>query len=468
MSFMKPGKLSCSIFFLLLLFSPGQAGASVTVHKVTQLQFEIGRDTESLAKPVVSWADDLVLIDQKTLFFWKKKKLIQYILHDEGAAVPCSLVFAPDGKKFAARAGERALLIGSIESPQVRQVRDERGFDRLLWTSRSQSVYFTRHNALFHLILERNYPEKIMDGLFDFFLSNDDSRVTGRTSRGEDFLLCADGTCKSPLPPGCLLVERRGAAPFIKNMSPDFRRMIVEKKGEGPGSSQARGFFLYRIDWRNKLTDRRSILEDFRGGQDAAFSPDMTKIALSVKDAAGLSFMVILSAEGEILVKSSPQPGWMYQNPLWSPGSDWVVWNYLDMNRPENQRSRHLIADARGVALQLLPHELSTSEFYWSPRGDQIVVRVAERGFQEGHYSVYSLKERKMRELFKDTRSRATSRPCWSPDGKILAIIDYTNFQKREKRIEMVGGQQRERESVFFREQVFFYNPSDDTLLLAW
>jgi hypothetical protein len=456
-------KLYGFIFFLFLLAFPfpGEACAAVSVQKINFLQFEIGREKENLAKPMVSWAGEDLLIDQRILFSLKKKKLVQVLYNDDTLSTPCSLVFAHDGLQFAASCDEKALLLGRSDSLQLRQVKEEKGFDRLLWSGDDRVIYYTRNCALFSLPLQRGYAEKIGDGIADFYLSSDSNRLLVITVKGEDIIMNADGSCQAVLPAGSLLLDRRGSSAFIKNMSSDFRTLMIEKRG-----GQARGFSLCRTDWRNRLVDKKSILDDLRGGQDASFSPDMTKIALSVKDASGLSSMMILSAEGEILVKSSPRKGWFYQNPLWAPGSDWVLWNYIDMNKPEHERSRYLIADARGVALQLIPQDLGSSEFFWSPRGDQVVVRVAERGFQEGHYAVYDLNKRVLKEIFKDSKIRATSKPAWSPDGKLLAIIDYTNFQKREKRMEMAGG--REREIVFFREQVFLFNPLDETLLLAW
>ncbi|MDQ7823327.1 MAG: hypothetical protein RDV48_11070 [Candidatus Eremiobacteraeota bacterium] len=463
---MKRGKWrrGAFIFLSVLLFFHGAAQAKdfFKVQKVTQLQYLIGREHDGPAKPTVSWTGppDILLIDGRTLFFPRKNKLFQVYPADGQEAAPLKVALAPNGIRFACSSGDGLMGMGSIDSFEVSPLRERTWFDKAEWAKDSRTLYFTRSGGLFRARFGEGYSDKLFDGVTDFFLSSDEKRVVLKSSRAEEkeplyYLATLGSSSKEPLPRGGLFTERRGQYPFFRNMSGDFRRVLIEKRG-----AQQKGFILYRIDWKNLLSESRTILEDSRGAMDAAFSPDGSKIALTCRDGAGASSMVVLTSLGDILVRFSLKKDWVYQNPLWSPRSDRILWNYIDTDKPEDERSRSLISDVKGVSISFLPVAVNPSEAYWSPRGDAIILKQPDRSSRVGSYVVYDIHRKKLKELFKDDKNRATSRPVWSPEGESIAIIDYSTFQKREKR--------GDTENVYFREQIFLYTPSDESLQLLW
>ncbi|GEM_PF-1930822 len=455
------------IFFIALVFTSVLARDTFTVQKITQLQYEIGRNADMLSKPSIEWSGDgeVLLIDSQTLFLWKKKKLIQ-IASPYGNI--CKVILSPDGSMFLCADENGAAALGATGNFEFRPLSEKLTVDRVIWSRDNSRFYYLKGTALYVFEISRFYGDILCDGVCDFYLSDDEKRLVLRMGRSEEresqyTLINADRSCKKLFHRGMLFHEDRVTRPFLKNLSGDFRKLIMEKR-----SAPGKGFGLFKIDWRNVLIDEKQLLDDCKGDQDAVFSADHGKIALTCRDGNDDPVMLVLSAAGDILVKFSPKKGWSYRAPLWSPHSEWILWNYIDVSRNEGERKRFLITDPNGVALQFLTGNFSNLEIDWSPRGEYLLMREEAQKLEHGEYIIYDLREKKSKELFKDNRSRITSRPAWSPDGRFVAVIDYSTFQKREKKIEKKGTGQREYECVYFREQVFLYRPSDDSLQLLW
>jgi len=458
---------SIFVFFLPFVLPTAHARDSFSIQKINQLQYEIGRDDDMLSKPSIEWSGDgeILILDSKTLFMWKKKRLIQ-IASPDGSI--CKVYLSPDGSRFLCSNEDGAAALGYVNSFEFRPISEKMTVDKVVWSRDGSRFYYLKGTTLHLFEISKFYSDIIYDGVCDFHLSGDEKRIMLRMGRRDDrepqyTLINVDRTCKKLFQRGMLLQEDRVARPFLKNINCDFRTLLLEKK-----TSSAKGFGLFRITWRNMLKDERTLLDDCRGNQDAAFSADQEKIALTCHDGSDDPAMLVLSAAGDILVKFSPKKGWNYRDPLWSPHSDLIMWSYIDASRKEGDRLRLLVTDPKGVALQFIPGKYSNLEMDWSPRGDYLLMREEAQKLEHGDYVVYDLKGKKLRELFKDNRSRITSRPVWSPDGRFIAVIDYSTFQKREKKMERRGTVQREIECVYFREQVFLYRLSEDSLQLLW
>jgi len=462
------GRLIASFLLLYSAFAvlPAHARDSFTVQKITQLQYEIGRGENMLDKPSIEWSADgeTLLIDSRILFQWKKKKLMQ-ITGPDGTA--CRISLSP-GALFVCADESGSAAIGSLAGFEFRPISEKLAVDNVVWSRDSSRFFCIKGTGAYLFEVSRLYGDLLLEGVCDFFLSADEKRMILQMGRKDEkdpqyTLINVDHSCRRPFSRGMLFREERIVRPSIKNISGDFRRLLLEKKAP-PG----KGFGLFKVDWRNSLIDEKLLLEDCRGNQDAVFSADLGKIALTCRDGNDEPAMIVMSAAGEILVKFSPKKGWNYRAPLWSPHSDWILWNYIDSARKEGDLTRFLVTDPKGVTLQFLPGNFSNLEIDWSPRGDYILMREEAQKMEHGEYVVYDLKGRKSREIFNDSRSRITSRPVWSPDGRFIAVIDYSTFQKREKKVEKKGGVQREYECVYFREQVFMYRPAEDSLQLLW
>jgi Tol biopolymer transport system component len=462
-----------AILFLSLFYksAPGIARGTFSVQKVSFIQYQFGRGVDMLAKPAIQWTGnpEVLVLDGKTSVFWKKKKIQQIMFGEDEAISPCRLFYSPDGNTFLCTGEDGTAGLGETSTMEVRPLREKLRSEKILWRRDNALFYHLRNGVLCSFDLSRSYSDPIAERASDFYLSCDDKRIIVKEGRSEEkespsySLLNAEGHSRVSLPKGGIFIEPRTGSPFITNLSADFRRIIYDRQGP-----QGKGFVLSRVDWKNILSDSKVILDDYRGNQDAVFSPDMTKIALTGRDGSGRSTMIVVTAAGDIVFKSSPGNRWIFRSPLWSPQNDLLLWNYIDSSKPEHDRNRFVITDPRGVSLQFLPGGLSASEIYWSPRGDFIVMREVEKSFQPGRYIAFDIKGKKARDIFKDAKSRATSRPVWSPDGHYVAIVDYSNFQKREKKTEIINGVPRDSEIVFFREQIFLYKPLEDVLQLIW
>jgi hypothetical protein len=459
------------LFLFFVLVHPVRAREAFTVQKVSFLQYQFGRGVDMLAKPMMQWTGnpDVLLLDARTFIFWKKRKLQQVVFGEDDMVSPCKISISPGGNSFLCCSDDGTSGLGETSNMDIRPLREKIKSEKILWRKDNTLFYHIRNGTLCSFESSRSYSDPLAERVADFYLSSDQNRIVVREGKSDEkelpvfSLLNSEGSGKVALPRGSLFVESRTNNPFITNMSADFRRIILERQGSG-----AKGFILSRVDWKNILSENKVILDDYHGNQDAVFSPDMTKIALTGKDASGLSSMIVLTASGDIVFKSALGKGWIFRNPLWSPQNDRILWNYIDPSKTGSERNRYMLTDPQGVSLQFLPGALSTSEIYWSPRGDFIVMREIEKSSQPGHYVVYNIKEKRTSEIFKDAKSRATSKPVWSPDGQLIAIVDYSNFQKREKKTEIVNGILRESENVYFREQIFLYKPLEDLLQLTW
>lgn len=451
-----------SFIFLSLVFLLPYPAFSLEAEKVSSLQFVIGKGTNILGKPEVTWTGrngEILLIDKTKIFFWKKKKIFQIVEQADGEALPLS--FSPAGEMFVCAPADSAVL-GSSDTLDFRSLNEKIDTGDLVWSQNGSLLYFLKNRSLFRFDVRQQRLNKLWDNVKSFFESSDAARIVFEEwGSGSRDLINSDKSGRVRLPQNSIHLEKRAPVSFIRNMSPDFRRIIVEKPGE-------KGSVIYKIDWNNELVSPVNVLEDFTGSRDAAFSPDGSKIAMTVKDESGKSYMAVLTSAGDIVVKFSLKPGWVYRDPLWSPSGKWVLWNYIDAGMQEEDKSRFFITDVRGVSVQFVPGLLSPSELYWSPDGDRLLVREQERGLQSGGYVVYDLRKKLMKQLFKDKKGRATSPPVWSPDGRYVVIIDYSTYQKREKRSVEVKGVQKEIEFVFFREQVFLYDSDEDAMQLLW
>ena len=455
------------VFFLSIVFTSAQARDNFTVQKITQLQYEIGKNDDILAKPSIEWSGDgeMLLLDSKTLFLWKKKKLIQ-IASPEGSI--CKVYLSPDGSRFLCADEDGSAALGFTGSFEFRPISEKMTVEKVIWSRDNSRFYYIKDKTLQMFEISRFYSDMLYEGVCDFHLSGDEKRIILQMGKRDEkepqyTLINVDRSCRKLFHRGMLLKEDRVTCPFLKNISGDFRTLILERK-----ASPGKGFGLFGITWRNMLKDEKNLLDDCRGNQDAVFSADQEKIALTCRDGNDDPAMLVLSAAGDILVKFSPKKGWNYRNPLWSTRSDRILWSYIDASRAEGDRMRFLVTDPKGVTLQFIPGRYSNLEMDWSPKGEYLLMREEAQKLEHGEYIVYDLKGKKSKELFKDNKSRITSRPVWSPDGRYVAVIDYSTFQKREKKIEKKGTVQRECECVYFREQVFLYKPSDDSLQLLW
>lgn len=468
------GSLSCGIFltrrihcfifmflFIIALMSRCFAD-SCEIKNLPALQYVISRGTSMLSGPSVTWSgnSDILLVDRSKILNWKKMKLFQ--LQNPKSRSPFRLVFSPEGSRFICTDESGISALGSTDTFAAEILRESIDLDNLLWCRKSPAFYYITNKSLLYFDTKKKYSEKISDTLSDYYLSSDEYRlIIKESATSAYFIMNFDRTLKSDLPQESIFVESRGCSPFIKNVSPDFRWIIRDKPN-------GKGFLISKIDWQNRLASPLYVLDEYRGYRDAAFSPDGSKIALSCKDDSGKSCMVVMKSTGDILVKFSLKKEWIYHYPLWSPDSKWIVWNYIDPARPQEERNRLLLSDARGVSIQFIPCSVSTAGIYWSSRGDQIILREEEHPLKAGGYVVYDLSRKKMNPIFKDAKIRATSVPVWSPDGNYVTVIDYSTFQKRERKPTEVNGAVIDVESVYFREQVFLYKPAEDTIQLLW
>ena len=168
---------------------------------------------------------------------------------------------------------------------------------------------------------------------------------------------------------------------------------------------------LFSIDLQN---NRRRIISKYQGLNSAGtFSPDGTKILLTLSRGRYPNLYLISEATGEILRRMT-DGSYIDTSPSFAPNGQEIV---FISDRPGLPQLYIMNIEGGNV------RRLTTSDFCdspaWSPRGDKIVFTMRQ---QKGNYDlfVYDLPTSKITRLTSNQRNNEN--PAWSPDGRFVAF----------------------------------------------
>lgn len=337
------------------------------------------------------------------------------------------------------------LFVGNLLGGEMYAVQGKYGnIGKVLWSSKGKNCLFLSGKKLFSMKTTRTSGGRtvaLMENCSDFFLSSDGHLVIA-LSAGTATLMRSDGFFKSRLPQNGVYVDGRGNETVAGNFSPDFRKFIIdENKG---------GFTIGFVGMGNSLTLRKGILPQVSGVRDAAFSPDGNWVALTALEKDGVSYMIVISAAGELLRKSSLNKNWVVKAPKWTSGGTHIIWPYFDTVQKAN---RYIVSDRKGISVRTISQNVNVGELYVSPEAPVFIFKAADTLSYTGHYRVYNIKNSQISQIMAEKPYNTTGKPVWSPDGTRAMVSDFSVFRKRE----VINGL----EVSVFKQMIFLYSSKD-------
>jgi tol-pal system beta propeller repeat protein TolB len=188
-------------------------------------------------------------------------------------------------------------------------------------------------------------------------------------------------------------------------------------------------------------SDLTQLTDEAESGHGLAWSPDGQKIAfVSLRD--GNAEIYVMEADGTQPVRLTRNPA-RDVYPAWSPNGKQILFASL-RDDPQNAQNWQLyVVNLDGSHLRRMTADLTISASYarWSPDGASIAyleVHYDTSGGSTGGVNILSvMDQRKMQLPYPGTYDS----PCWSPDGKYVAVTHrvFNEDQSIRKELYILG-----------------------------